>query len=146
MTAGNTPNCEIAGGHRPPLQLDHSRSGKSDIFADDMVETFKNFIGGKWATSRSGATFENENPACRGSNLGLFQSSIAEDVAEAIAAADGAFGTWRRTALSQRQQHIAEFLRLLKESREEIARIVTLRSEEHTSELQSHLNLVCRLL
>jgi len=140
MTAGNTPTCEIAGGHRPPLQLDHSRSGKSDIFADDMVETFKNFIGGKWATSRSGATFENENPACRGSNLGLFQSSTAEDVAEAIAAADGAFGAWRRAALSQRQQHIAEFLRLLKESREEIARIVTLENGKTIRESRAEVD------
>src|SRR2546422_2380343 len=105
-----------------------------------MVETFKNFIGGKWATSRSGATFENENPACRGSHLGLFQSSTAEDVAEAIAAADGAFGTWRRAPLSQRQQHIAEFLRLLKESREEIARIVTLENGKTIRESRAEVD------
>src|SRR2546425_2851902 len=140
MPAGKTPTGEVAGGNRPPLQLDHSRSGKSDIFADDMVETFNNFIGGKWATSRSGATFENENPACRGSNLGLFQSSTAEDVAEAIAAADGAFGTWRRAPLSQRQQHIAEFLRLLKESREEIARIVTLENGKTIRESRAEVD------
>src|SRR5438132_10203445 len=105
-----------------------------------MVETFKNFIGGKWTSSRSGATFENENPACRGSNIALFQSSTAEDVAQAIAAADGAFGTWRRAPLSQRQQHIAEFLRLLKESREELARIVTLENGKTIRESRAEVD------
>ena len=90
-----------------------------------MVETFKNFIGGTWKSSRSGATFENENPAFRGSNLGLFQSSTVDDVAEAIAAAAAAFGAWRRLPVAARQERIAAFLRLLEESREELARIVT---------------------
>ena len=90
-----------------------------------MVETFKNFIGGAWKSSRSGATFENENPAFRGSNLGLFQSSTVDDVAEAIAAAAAAFGAWRRLPVAARQERIAAFLRLLEESREELARIVT---------------------
>ena len=35
----------------------------------EKVETFKNFVNGKWAASRDGATFEDENPALRGSNI-----------------------------------------------------------------------------
>ncbi len=35
----------------------------------ENVETFKNFVNGKWAPSRDGATFEDENPALRGSNI-----------------------------------------------------------------------------
>src|SRR5260370_22937263 len=31
-------------------------------------------------------------------------------------------------------------------TRDDVDEVITLRSEEHTSELQSHLNLVCRLL
>src|SRR5690242_21633680 len=38
------------------------------------------------------------------------------------------------------------FLRHLKSLREARAKAETERSEEHTSELQSHVNLVCRLL
>ena len=45
-----------------------------------MVETYQNYVGNQWKSSRSGATFENENPANRGSVLGCFQSSTAEDV------------------------------------------------------------------
>ena len=50
----------------------------------EKVETFKNFVNGEWKTSRNGATFENENPALRGSNIALFQSSTPDDVREAI--------------------------------------------------------------
>jgi aldehyde dehydrogenase (NAD+) len=91
-----------------------------------MVETFKNLIGGAWKSSRSGATFEDENPAFRGSNLGRFQSSTVEDVAEAIAAAAGALAGWRRQSIASRQERVGVFLRLLEESRDELARIVTL--------------------
>ena len=91
-----------------------------------MLETFKNFIAGEWTISRSDGVFEDENPASRGSNLGLFQASTGEDVSQAITAAEDAFRKWRRTPLSQRQQYIAGFLRLLRESREELTRIVTL--------------------
>ena len=54
-----------------------------------MADTLEhlNLIGGAWTRARGAATFGNENPASRGSNLGVFQSSTAEDVDAAIAAA-----------------------------------------------------------
>src|SRR5260370_26426354 len=58
----------------------------------------------------------------------LFRSDCsAEDIDAAVGAAKTAFVEWRRVPPLERA-------RMLK------------RSEEHTSELQSHLNLVCRLL
>ena len=57
----------------------------------EKIETFNNFVDGEWRASRNGTTFENENPALRGSNIALFQSSTPEDVREAIAAAPDAF-------------------------------------------------------
>ena len=78
-----------------------------------MSETFKNFVAGQWKTSRAGQTFENENPASKGSNLGLFQSSGADDIDEAVGAADAAFRVWRRTTVAERPQYVSEFLRLL---------------------------------
>jgi acyl-CoA reductase-like NAD-dependent aldehyde dehydrogenase len=74
----------------------------------ETVETFENLIDGKWTRTRSGAVFENENPAACGSNLGLFQSSTPEVVLAAIDAAAAAFRVWRRTPVSDRQAHIAE--------------------------------------
>jgi alpha-ketoglutaric semialdehyde dehydrogenase len=104
------------------------------------IETFKNLVNGEWKASRNGATFENENPAVRGSNLALFQSSTPEDVLEAIDVADKAFRSWRRTPLSERQQYIAEFLRLLKESREDLARIVTLENGKTIRESRAEVD------
>src|SRR5678816_3999888 len=105
-----------------------------------MTETFNNFVGGRWKASRTGQTFENENPASTGSNLGFFQSSDADDVDEAIGEAERAFRTWRRTGVAQRQQYVAEFLRLLKESREEMARIVTLENGKTIKESRAEVD------
>src|SRR5262247_3078076 len=106
----------------------------------EKVETFKNFVNGEWKASRNGATFENENPAQRGSNIALFQSSTPDDVREAIDVADNAFRSWRRTSVPERQQYIAEFLRLLKESREELARIVTLENGKTIRESRAEVD------
>ena len=105
-----------------------------------MLETFKNLIGGQWQPSKSGATFEDENPAFRGSNLGLFQSSTADDVDLAISAAAGAFRPWRRTPISERQRHVAEFLRLLEAPRDELARVVTMENGKTLRESRAEVD------
>jgi aldehyde dehydrogenase (NAD+) len=110
------------------------------VRATQTVETFQNFIAGKWKTSRTSATFENENPAFRGSNIGGFQSSSPEDVLDAIAAADAAFRSWRRTPVSERQQVVGAFLQLLRESREELARIVTLENGKTIKESRAEVD------
>src|SRR5438477_7202379 len=46
-------------------------------------------------------------------------------------------------AIGQKQSTIAQILSILEDAG---AMPYTIRSEEHTSELQSHVNLVCRLL
>ena len=99
-----------------------------------------NFIGGRWTASKAGQTFENENPAIKGSNLGFFQSSGAEDIDEAIGDAEVAFRAWRRTTVAERQQYVSEFLRLLKESREELARIVTLENGKMLRESRAEVD------
>src|SRR6476620_3581582 len=105
-----------------------------------MPDTFSNFVGGEWKPSRTGNTFENENPACKGSNLGFFQSSGPEDIEEAIGEAEGAFRTWRRTTVAERQQYVAEFLRLLKDTREELSRIVTLENGKTLRESRAEVD------
>jgi acyl-CoA reductase-like NAD-dependent aldehyde dehydrogenase len=104
------------------------------------VETFKNYVNGKWKASSDGATFQDENPALRGSNIGLFPSSTPDDVREALDAADTAYRTWKRTPLADRQNYIAEFLRLLKENRDELARIVTLENGKTIKESRAEVD------
>ena len=103
-----------------------------------MIHT--NFIAGHWIASRGGATFGDENPAHRGSDLGLFQSSTVEDVACAIDAAADALRSWRRRSVAERQHYVAAFLSLLKESREEIARIVTLENGKTIREARAEVD------
>ena len=105
-----------------------------------MVQTFENLIDGTWRPSPGGTTFENENPAARGSNLGLFQSSTAEDVASAISAAAEAFRAWRRTPVLERQRYVHEFLGLLEDSREDLARIVTLENGKTIRESRAEVD------
>ena len=105
-----------------------------------MTATFDNFIDGGWKCSRTGQLFENENPVTRGSNLGFFQSSNAEDVDEAIGAGEAAFRGWRRTPVAERQQYVSEFLRLLKLSRDELARIVTLENGKTLRESRAEVD------
>lgn len=105
-----------------------------------MTATFDNFIDGRWRSSRTGQTFENENPASKRSNIGFFQSSSPDDIDEAIAAAETAFRGWRRTPVSERQQCVSEFLTLLKASREELARIVTLENGKTIRESRAEVD------
>ena len=104
------------------------------------VDTFNNFIHGRWAPARGGVTFGDENPAHRGSNLGAFQASTADDVREAIDAAAGAFQSWRKTSIAERQRYVAAFLNLLRESREDIARIVTLENGKTIQESRAEVD------
>jgi acyl-CoA reductase-like NAD-dependent aldehyde dehydrogenase len=105
-----------------------------------VPDTFNNFIRGRWTPSRTGATFSNENPAQRGSDLGMFASSSAGDVTEAIDAAADVFRTWRRTTVAERQRYVADFLNLLRGSREELARIVTLENGKTIRESRAEVD------
>jgi acyl-CoA reductase-like NAD-dependent aldehyde dehydrogenase len=105
-----------------------------------MQPTFDIFIDGRWRSSGTGQTFEDENPAFRGTNLGLFQSSGPEDIDQAIGAAEIAFRTWRSTPVPERQQYVSRFLELLKASREELARIVTLENGKTIRESRAEVD------
>ncbi|MBI2150569.1 MAG: aldehyde dehydrogenase family protein [Acidobacteria bacterium] len=55
-------------------------------------------------------------------------------------AAEDSFRAWRCTSLADRQHCVAEFLRLLKESREELARIVTLENGKTIRESRAEVD------
>jgi alpha-ketoglutaric semialdehyde dehydrogenase len=90
-----------------------------------MPERYKNYIGGKWVEAKSAKTFENRNPANRHDLIGLFPSSSADDVAEAVAAAKGAFSKWRLLPAPKRGEILYKVGELLRQRKEEIARTMT---------------------
>jgi len=86
---------------------------------------FQNLIGGEWIPARSGRTFESRSPADRSDVVGVFPRSDAADVDDAVAAARRAFPAWRGTPQPARGEVLREAARLLRERKEELARLMT---------------------
>jgi alpha-ketoglutaric semialdehyde dehydrogenase len=85
----------------------------------------QNLIGGTWQDPSTGAWFPNEDPSRRGSSLGDFPASGPQDARAAVDAAAAAFPRWSAVPLAERQAAVGRFLGLLRESREELASIVS---------------------
>ena len=61
-----------------------------------MAQQFLNFIGGRWQPARSGAGFENRNPADHREVIGVWPRSGPDDVEQAVQSARRGFELWRR--------------------------------------------------
>ncbi len=90
-----------------------------------MAEQFKNYINGKWLSSKTGNTFENRNPAKSDELIGLFPASGQADVDAAVAAAKKAFASWRLVPAPKRGELLYRAGELLKKSKQELARVET---------------------
>ena len=89
------------------------------------VKVHKNLIGGEWFESRSGQTFENQNPANIKDVVGIFPRSNQEDVNQAVQAAAKAFERWRLTPAPRRGEIIYRAAQILQERKEDYARDMT---------------------
>ena len=89
------------------------------------VKTYRNYIGGRWVESKSGRTFNSNNPAHKDRVLGVMQASNAQDVDAAISAAEKAFPAWRRTPAPARGEIILRAGILIEQRKEELARLMT---------------------
>ncbi len=105
-----------------------------------MSEILQNYIRGAWCDSVSGETFDNENPAQRGSVLNRAQASTADDVDAAIGAAADAFKRWSRTPVAERQAVVSRFLDALASARDELARIVSLENGKTINESRGEVD------
>jgi len=90
-----------------------------------VAEKYLNYIGGKWVPAESGDFFENRNPADRDDIIGLFPKSSSVDVDKAVKAAQDAYDNWRLTPAPKRAEIILKLGQILKERKEEIARLMT---------------------
>lgn len=88
-------------------------------------KVYKNLIGGEWVESRSGRTFENQNPANTKDVLGIFPRSNQDDVNDAVEAAKRAFERWRLTPAPRRGEIIYRCAQILQERKEDYARDMT---------------------
>ena len=86
---------------------------------------FKNFINGEWVESRSGKAYENRNPADTDELIGMFVSSIDEDVDMAVDAAKEAYKTWRLVPAPKRAEILFRAAELLLQRKEEFSKDMT---------------------
>src|SRR5690348_16422870 len=89
------------------------------------AKVYKNLIGGEWVESRSGRTFENQNPANTKDVIGIFPRSNQDDVNDAVEAAKKAFERWRLTPAPRRGEIIYRCAQILQERKEDFARDMT---------------------
>src|SRR5512142_2936439 len=89
------------------------------------AKQFHNLIHGEWVPSHSGRTREDLNPADTRDVVGIFPSSSAQDVEDAVAAARQAFETWRLVPAPRRAEIIYRAGEILAERKEECARDMT---------------------
>ena len=90
-----------------------------------MTKRFLNYIAGKWAGAESGKTFEDRNPADHRNLIGIFPESGPGDVERAVEAAEAAYPSWRLVPPPRRGEIILKAGLLLKERKEELARLMT---------------------
>lgn len=87
------------------------------------MQTYRNYIDGKWVPSSSGKTFESLNPATE-NPIGLFQSGTKQDVDLAVQAAKKAYPAWSATPAPKRAAIILKAASLLRQSKQRLARTV----------------------
>src|ERR1043165_5846854 len=109
------------------------------------MDTYKNFINGKWVESSSSKTVNNINPANTDDIIGTNRQATREEARAAVEAAAAAFEGWRRTPAPARGKIIAKAARLMEAAKEELAATLT-REEGKTigearGELQRSINV-----
>lgn len=109
------------------------------------METYRNFINGKWVESTSSKTARNINPANTDDVIGTVKQATREEARAAVEAAADAFPSWRSTPAPARGKIVARAARLMEEAKEELAQILT-REEgktisESRGELQRSINV-----
>ncbi|MFS8086101.1 MAG: aldehyde dehydrogenase family protein, partial [Acidobacteriota bacterium] len=109
------------------------------------MDTYRNFIGGKWIESTSSRTINNVNPADTTDVIGTVRQATREETRAAIDAASEAFNSWRKTPAPSRGRIVAKAARLMEDAKEQLAGILT-REEgktisESRGELQRSINV-----
>src|SRR3954469_12983581 len=103
------------------------------------MQTYKNFIGGKWVESSSAKTLNNTNPANTDDVIGSNRQATREEARAAVDAAAEAFRGWRATPAPARGKIVAKAARLMEDAKEELATILTREEGKTISESRGEL-------
>src|SRR5437660_8143800 len=109
------------------------------------METYRNFIGGKWIESASSKVVENLNPSNTRDTIGTVKQATRAEARAAVEAAAESFRGWRSTPAPARGKIVARAARLMAEAKEELAQILTHEEGktigESRGELQRSINV-----
>ncbi len=105
----------------------------------------KNFVNGRWVESQTARIVERRNPANTDEVVARVPLSTRQEMVAAIEAAKAAFPAWRDTPAPQRGKILFKAVRLMEESKQELARLLT-REEGKTlkdalGEVQRSINI-----
>jgi acyl-CoA reductase-like NAD-dependent aldehyde dehydrogenase len=96
------------------MTTNESIRAESSLDVRTLLSDGTQLIGGEWVPARSNQTIEVLNPAT-GEVLATVPRSGAEDVADAVAAAEDALPAWRDTSPSRRGQLLLDWAALCRE-------------------------------
>jgi acyl-CoA reductase-like NAD-dependent aldehyde dehydrogenase len=88
------------------------------------TKAFQNYVDGEWVDAESGETFESTSPAT-GETIGIVPKSGAGDVDRAVAAAKGAYASWRLVPAPKRGEIIFRFAQLLIDQKDDLTDLMT---------------------
>jgi 2,5-dioxopentanoate dehydrogenase len=114
----------------------------ADLF---YMRTYQNFIGGEWVQARSGATYQNSNPADTREIVAHYPLSDKVDAGAAIDAAKKASSGWAATTAVARGRVLSKTSQILESRKAELAELLT-REEgktlaESTGEVQRAIDI-----
>jgi len=98
------------------------------------ITEFHNYINGKWVAPSGKKYFKQKNPARLSEITGLFPLSEESDTQHAIASAESAYPGWKALSVHKRAEYLRKALQLMKERKQEIARVLTLENGKTLAE------------
>ncbi len=101
------------------MTLNETNAAANTLDVQGLLTDGTQLIGGEWVPARSGDTIEVLNPAT-GEAIASVPRSGADDIADAVAAAEDAFPAWRDTSPSRRGQLLLDWAALCREHAAEL--------------------------
>jgi alpha-ketoglutaric semialdehyde dehydrogenase len=106
----------------------------------------KQFIDGKWVEGSDKKTIQSINPANTDEVLATCQGASAQDAQKALDAAAKAFPAWKKTPAPARARVLDRFIKLARDRKEELARIMTREEGKILSEARGEMEKGINLL
>jgi aspartate-semialdehyde dehydrogenase len=116
----------------------HADGPMSGLTDRSLLRHFS-YVGGRWVAARSGASIAVTDPAT-GGLIGHVTSLSAEEAREAVDAADAAFAVWAGMLPQVRAALLRRWFELIREAREDLARIMTFEQGKPLSEARGEID------